>query len=1090
MNIRLLLAAAVLLLLFSCQENREQAPAQDKTGSLFTDLPVSRTGVSFDNYLKETETFNFFLWEAIYNGAGVAAVDYNGDDLPDLFFCGNNADDKLYLNQGGMSFKDVTAEAGITENGWSTGVTVGDVNQDGLPDLYVCRSGYEPDIEGRRNKLYVNQGNGKFKEQAKAYGLDHPGFSIQAVFFDKDNDGDLDMALGNQPPDGRLLKLPAFANQQGPDFTANRLYENTGNNTFIDVTQTSGFVELAHTLNVQASDLNDDGWTDLYFTSDYEKPDYLYINNKNGTFTAQTDAQLGHISNFSMGSDIADFDNDGLKDILTMDMALESHYRSKTNMNSMRPERFEMYIRRGWHKQYMSNMLQMNNGNNSFSEVAQFAGVAKTDWSWSCLFADFDNDGFKDIAVTNGILRDIRNNDFGNYVKDLNKKGVRQFTISQLTERLPSTPVKNYAYKNNGDLTFSKVTDDWGLGKPGFTQGMTYADLDNDGDLDLVMNNMNAPASIYRNNADGSKNYLRVKLEGTGKNDRALNAQVTIRQGEGLQKQELTLTRGYMSAVERVLHFGLGDAAAVDELVVDWPNGQQSVLQNVKGNQVLTVKQTEAGNKRNNASAEKALFIDRGNLAFKHTENNFDDLKREILLPHLQSVQGPFMTSTDVNKDGKTDLFIGGASGQPGQLLLQSANGAFTPAAQQPWAVEAPFEDVGSLFFDADGDGDSDLYVVSGGSEFTEGFGMLQDRLYFNDGAGNFKRNARALPLIFTNGQCVRAADIDGDGDQDLFVGGRGAAGKYPRPAQSSILLNDGSGKFTDATASIAPEIERVGMVSDALFSDYDGDKDLDLLIVGEWMSITIFENEDGKFSRTEPADLAQTGGWWWSITEGDFNADGLPDYLVGNMGKNHKYKAKPKQPFTVFGTDFDNNGTNDVVLASYNGDELLPVRGRECSSEQMPFVAEKFPTYDGFAKATVETIYDEKLNSAVRYEVHDFSTVLLLNKGGGNFEKKPLPVDIQTAPLRGAVVTDLNGDGHADFIGAGNLFDAEVETLRHDAGRGVIMIGDGTGNFKSLKPVQSGFFAGGDARDVILINDKFVIVSLNDARPRVFEVK
>jgi hypothetical protein len=1081
---------SLLFIVSACGDDKKQASSEPFRGQVFKLLPESQTKVNFNNQIKETAKFNHFYWTHMYNGGGVGIADFNGDGYQDLYFSGNLVADKLYFNEGGMSFKDVTTASGIIANdGWSQGVSVGDVNGDGHPDIYVCRTGRSTNAADRTNLLYVNNGDGTFSEKAKQYGLADEGFSMQASFFDKDNDGDLDLIVGNQPPDKRLEKNPAFKSQMGMKYTSDHLYENRGNGTFVDVTESAGLKTYSHTLNVVASDINDDGWVDLYFSCDYEKPDYLFINDKDGTFTAKTNEQIGHISNFSMGSDVSDFNNDGYKDIFTVDMAANDHYRSKTNMGSMRPARFWNYVEKGWHYQYMSNAMQVNNGNGSFSEVAHLAGLAKTDWSWACLFADFDNDGNKDLAITNGIQRDIRNNDFIGYIKDMNKRGVKEFNPKELVDKIPSNPVKNFIYKNKGDLTFENVTDAWGAGQPGFSNGMAYADLDNDGDLDLVMNNVSAPASIYENQINGSSNYLRVKLEGEPGRELALNSQVTIEVNGEKQTQELTLTRGYFSSVENILHFGLGNNSKIDKVTIDWANGKQSVLSNVEVNQVLTVKENSAqGNTKKVQSTDAQMFVSNDAIDFQHKENDYDDFEREILLPHLQSVQGPFMTSGDVNGDKLDDIFIGGAAGQAGILYIQNANGSFTKAAKQTWSVDAKSEDVGSLFFDADGDGDQDLYVVSGGGEHKTGSSFLRDRLYKNDGAGNFSKASNAIPVLAENGQCVKAADIDGDGDLDLFVGGRGEAGRYPKPAKSFLLQNDGKGNFKDITSANAPEMTNAGMVSDAIFTDYDGDKDLDLIAVGEWMPITIFTNDSGVFKKSV---VEKSGGWWWTIAEGDFNKDGAPDYIVGNMGKNHKYKANPEHPFTVFGNDFDDNGTNDVVLANYSGDKLLPVRGRECTSEQMPFVAEKFPTYDGFAKATIETIYEDKLKDAVKYEVHDFYSILLENKAGSLIPKK-LSSRAQISPMRAVEIIDINGDGNQDIIACGNLYQAEVETVRHDAGVGLVMLGDGNGNFSELSTKDSGFFANADARDILRVEGakSMIFVANNDWKVQGFELK
>lgn len=1092
--IYLIASSYLLIALGSCS----QEPQIDPAGPMFEKRSASQTGIKFNNAIVESLELNHFIWESLYNGGGVSIGDINNDNRPDIFFGGNAESDRLYLNKGNLKFEDITEKAGfLSSQGWSFGSTFVDINADGYLDLYVCRSGPYMEADKRNNLLYINNGDKTFTEKAKEYGVDNTGFSVQATFFDYDKDGDLDLYLVNQPPDARFkARYKIEPDPTDPNYS-DRLYRNDGS-SFTDVTAEAGLENYAHGLNAVATDINSDGLVDIYVSNDYEQPDLLYINLGNGRFENKSQDAFKHISFYSMGSDVADYNNDGELDIVAVDMVAEGHYRSKTNMGSMSVEKFWEYVDRGLHYQYMFNTLQLNNGNGSFSEVAQFAGVSKTDWSWAPLFADLDNDGFKDLIITNGIKKDIRNNDILLFIQNQIKQGNKDLNPLELLKHYPSVPLPNYMYRNEGNLMFSDYTENWNFAEPTFSNGLAYADLDNDGDLDLVINNIDEPASVYENIKGRLNNHLRVKLSGDEKNKFAVLSRVQIDYEGGSQVQELSLTRGYLSSVEPVLHFGLGQVAQVDKITVTWPDGTKSVVENPEINKVIQISQEKAPKENVAAQSNQAptLFAAVNSVDlqvdFQHQENEFNDFSREILLPHKQSENGPYLATGDVNADGIEDFFIGGAAGQSGQLYLGSTNG-YQKAAQQPWSADSQQEDMGALFFDADTDGDLDLYVVSGGSEFAAGSAAYQDRLYVNNGQGSFSKNTAAFGKMHDSGQVVKAADIDADGDLDLFVGGRIIPGQYPAAPNSYLLLNE-NGRFKNITEAQAPELQKAGLVTDAVFVDYDKDNDLDLVVVGEWMPVSIFKNNDGNFKlASAEAYVDKLMGWWWSILAEDFDKDGDIDFVVGNLGKNNKFKASQEKPFVVYANDFDKTGTNDVVLAKYSGDKLLPVRGRECTSEQMPFVATKFPTFDGFAKATLNDIYTpESLSEAIKYEVTTFESIYLKNNGANQFTFSPLPDVAQLAPIRSMIATDVNNDGNLDIIGVGNMYQSEVETVRYDAGIGLCLLGDGNGNFESMSVTKSGFFAPHDSRDMALVQTPtpMVIVANNNEKIQFFKLK
>ncbi|MFK7908104.1 MAG: VCBS repeat-containing protein, partial [Chitinophagales bacterium] len=859
-----LLTTVVLCLLLSCGDNGKTAPNTSKENTppanqstsnvkLFTQISSDETGVSFENKVIENDEINYFQYQYLYNGGGVGIGDFNNDGLSDLYFSVNFGQNRLYLNEGNWKFKEITQSAGInTGMNWSTGVTLVDINNDGWLDIYQSCSGWFADPKLRRNQLFINKGKigdsneVTFTESAAEYGIADEGYSTQATFFDYDKDGDLDFYLANHPIEFNiLLKKLKQRMVELPTSSRDKLYRNDGGK-FTEVGKQAGINNHAFGLGVVASDFDKDGWTDIYVTNDYAEHDYLYRNNGNGTFTDIIDKAIKHTSNTSMGVDAADFNNDGNLDIFSLDMMAEDNKRQKVNMAPMNPKLFWTFVDNGFEYQYMRNALQLNNGvvdgKLTFSEIAQMANVATTDWSWATLFADLDNDGFKDLYITNGYKRDVLNKDEQNKLKPVAKNINKTVKFTEIQSQMSATKTPNYAYQNNGDLTFKKQSAQWGLDNGEHSNGAAYADLDNDGDLDLVVNSLDSKMQLYRNESIGKANngnqYLRIQFKGATQNSNGLGAKVELKYGSEKQFAEQSITRGFQSACEPFLHFGLGKNTEIEELTVIWSDNQMQKLQNVKTNQVLTLDHQNAKQKWLPLKLEATIFEEVAakevGLEFQHRENPFNDYDREVLLPHKLSQNGPGLAAGDANGDGLEDVFIGGASGFAGALFLQKAEGTFSKTSTNAFAQDKKSEDMGAVFFDADGDGDEDLYVVSGSNELSLQDAAMQDRLYTNDGKGNFSKNKTALPAMPASGSCVKAADFDADGDMDLMIGGRLVPGKYPHAPNSYLLQNEG-GNFKDVTKELAPDLQNIGMVTDAIWTDYDGDKDPDLIVVGEW---------------------------------------------------------------------------------------------------------------------------------------------------------------------------------------------------------------------------------------------------------------
>jgi len=1100
--------ALMLMLSSSCSRNAKNIEPSSGLPAglnvhLFVSLPPESTGVYFTNHVMVNDYINYLSFPYVYNGGGVAAGDFNNDGLTDLFFSSNEYPDQLFINRGKMKFYDITRSAGVMgKQGWTTGVSVVDINNDGLLDIYVCYAGGYTDPAFRANQLFINNGDLTFTERAKEYGLDDKGCSTQAYFFDYDNDGDLDVFVVNHPLDfenSNALDERPWQPRAENDHDSDRLYRNNGNNTFTNVTKKAGISDHAWGLAAVIHDFNNDGWKDIFITSDFRAPDLLWVNNRNGTFSMNLKEHIRHTSFNAKGADLADIDNDGLADLFVAAMSPADRAAFIKMTPSVSTEEFFGMVKRGYHYQYHYNTLQLNNGHGSFSEIAFLSGVESTEWSWAPLFADFDNDGFKDLFVTNGVNRGVTDNDWKLNLERMLKEG-KTLKYNEVEHLLPRTISRNYIFRNNGDLTFLNVSRQWNMTDSINSTAAVYADLDNDGDLDLVVNNFDTPASIYENkqNEVFGNHYLRVRLLGPKNNLMAYGAVVKIFTPQGMQMQEVQPVRGFQSSVETDLHFGIGKDTVVDRLLVEWPDGTLQELLNLASNQIVGLSYYDEKS-RIEKSAEKKeekIFLEdkTSGIAHVHRENEYNDFEKEKLLPHKNSEFGPFISSGDVNGDGWEDFFIGGSAGYSGTMYLQSSSGKFFKSPSQPWEKERDSEDMASRLFDADNDGDLDLYVVSGGNEFPPDSPLLQDRLYKNDGRGNFHHAPDALPRMLSSGMRLAAGDYDKDGDTDLFVGGRLIPGQYPLTPRSYLLRND-AGRFTDVTGQHDELLSFPGMVTGACFADYDGDKDLDLIIVGEWMPVTLFNNDNGRFLVADNTGLNQTSGWWRCIAPDDVDSDGDIDFIAGNLGLNSRFSAGRNVTLHIYSSDIDGSGTREAVLAKNNGQGFFPVFGYDRLSEQMPFIRQKFPTCQSFAEASIEEIFTpEALKKSLHKEAADFRTSIILNNGDGTFSLKPLPNLAQIAPVNDIIVKDVSGDGSNDLILAGNFFGTEPETPRYDAGNGLMMQGDGKGNFFPLTVYQSGLVANGNVSDLELLTIgktgyELLVVGNNDAALQAFRV-
>ncbi len=1073
--------------------------------SLFTNLDKGSTGVKFRNMFIDDGPLNMNNYMYFYNGGGVAIGDINNDGLQDILFTGNMVKNRLYLNKGNFEFDDITPQSGVADKqGWCTGATMADLNGDGRLDIYICRSA-DGNPQRRENLLFINNGDLTFSEKAREFGLADQGYSTQSAFLDYDKDGDIDCFIINhslQKWTTGVQEKPELRKKHDPAF-ASKLYRNDGRH-FTDVTDTAGITSnvLTFGLGVAVSDFNNDGWPDIVVSNDFNEPDYLFVNNRNGTFTEQLSKCMDETSLFSMGSDAADYNNDGLVDLVTLDMLAEDNKTQKMHSGAENFDKFQILFSQGFYYQYSRNMLQKNNGDGTFSEVGQLAGVSNTDWSWAALFGDYDNDGNKDLFVTNGYVKDHTDMDFIKYSMDRLVRAMNKETVDPIPEyikKMPTLRIANYIFQNNGNETFTKKTKEWGMDQLGVCAGASYADLDNDGDLDLVVTTANDYARIYKNNSEtlNKNNYIRIRLQGNASNERGIGTKVKLFYKGQQNFQEQFPVRGFQSSSDPVLNFGIGKNNSIDSILVIWPDDSFQKLVDVKPNQTLTVKLSDAREKWTYDTIDHAqsILLQTTLPGVQHHENAFNDFTVQGLLPNYLSRQGPCVEVADINNDGLDDFFMGGAKDHASQIFIQNRNGTFTAKAEPELLKDAKSEDVAAAFFDADKDGDKDLYVASGGYEFSENDVALQDRLYVNDGKGNFRKKEDALPKMLISKGCVKPADFDGDGHIDLFVGGRVVPGKYPTTPQSYLLMNDGKGNFVDQTDALAPDLKNVGMVTDALWMDLTGDGYNDLIIVGEWMPIKVFISlKETLQDETDKYIHFASTGWWNRIHADDMDGDGDPDLIIGNCGLNTQFRVNEKEPMSIYYKDFDNNGSLDPVICYYIGGVSYPVNSRDDLTDQLPGLKKKFLEYKAYSVATINDIFPpEQLKDAGLLKAETMQTVYLENQGSKGFMLHGLPLSAQYSPVYGIVTTDLNADGKKDILLTGNNTWTRIKFGRYSANHGVVLLGNGKGDFTYAVQKESGLNIRGNVRSLQKIKtgkSESIIAGINDSNALLLRVR
>jgi hypothetical protein len=1095
-----------IILLSSC--------AEKKADTAFFTIPPADTGIEFNNALTQTNDFNIIEYLYFYNGGGVAAGDINNDGLIDLYFTANQSSNKLYINKGNFVFEDITEKAGAAGVGnWKTGVTMADVNGDGFLDLFVCGVGHYKKFDGR-NQLLINNGDLTFTDKTDSYGLSFQGFSTQASFFDYDNDGDLDMYLLNHSVHTTRSYGHVRLRYESDRFAGDKLYRNDlyphGVNRFTEVTSLAGIYnsQVAYGLGLGVSDFNKDGLMDIYVSNDFQENDYLYINQGNGRFAEELEQCVPHVSRFSMGNDVADVNNDGWTDIVTLDMLPMDEGIIKTTAGEEPYDIYEFKRGFGYHHQFSKNALQLSRGVDDqghlfFSDIAQLAGVAASDWSWSPLLADFDNDGNKDLFIANGILTRPNDLDYINFISS--DSAHRNYQYGAFIKNMPSGKVPNIFFRNRGNLTFADVSTKWIGQEPTLSTGAAYADLDNDGDLDLVLNNINDVASVLRNDITpgNDSGYLQIELKGSGANTLGIGAKISVYVKDKLFYQEQALTRGWLSSVTPILHIGLGKAEMIDSISIIWPDNKFQTLKSIRKNQRLKVHQSDAvkvwNYNQKRTYVRPSILSQQLNIPFRHRENKFNAFNNEKLIPHMASTEGPCIAVGDVDSDNRQDFFIGGASGQSGAIFTQGTVGKFRRSTQRWLSQDSLPEDTGAAFFDADGDGREDLIVISGGQQFVGNDSNLLPRLYLNSPSGEFTRSNGRLPEIFVNASCVKPADIDGDGDVDLFIGGRVVTKAYGVSPPSFFLVNDGSGHYSDETVRLLggsdDRAHQLGMVTDAVWADMNHDERPDLVLVGEWAPVSIFlQDSDGKFqNRTRDFGLDKTNGWWNTLAVEDFDKDGDLDIIAGNMGTNSRLKPSLQEPVSLYFEDVDNNGGMDHVITYFNGGKSYPFISRDQLVKQIPGLKKKFLKYADFRNIRLEDIIpasDSGKCSALH--AFEFQSMYFENNGPGEFLSKPLPTAAQMFPVFAFAVEDFNNDGDADILAVGNLYAAQPEFGRYDAGYGLMMIGDSKGNFKALTPQESGFLVRGEGRDIQVFqgvkDEMLVLVGMNNDSLRVYK--
>lgn len=1088
----------LLSLLFSCSEQKEKEP------TLYQEMDVDSTGVNFRNDLSFDENFNVFTYRNYYNGGGVAIGDINNDGLVDLYFTANLGPNKLYLNKGDFKFEDITDGAGVAgTRAWSTGVAMADINGDGFLDIYVCNSG---DISGdnKQNELFINQGDGTFKEMAEAYGLADQGFSTHAVFFDYDKDGDLDVYLLNNS----YQAIGSFNKMQNERIKrdavgGDKLFRNDGDK-FTDVSEEAGIYGsiIGFGLGITIGDVNQDTWPDIFISNDFFEKDYLYINNQDGTFTESMESSMRSISAASMGADIADINGDGLLDIFVTDMLPEHQTRLKQVTTFENWDKFQFNKTHSYHYQYSRNMLHLNNGDGTFSEIGRMGNVEATDWSWGALMFDMDNDGLRDIFVANGIYQDITDLDYLNFIDDeqTKRKIISQEGVNYkaLIDPIPVNPIPNYAFRNLGELKFENHADTWGLGKAIHSNGAAYGDLNNDGTLDLVVNNVNQPAQIFRNlgkTINPSHHSIQFQLVGKGKNTQAIGTQIRLKSEGKIFYAEQMPNRGFQSSVDPKITIGLGSLTEIASIEILWPDGKYTELKNQATDQLLIVKWEEAGELPvgksffEQTSNQQFTKVENPGLKFLHEENAFVDFDRDRLTYFMFSTEGPAFAKADVNGDGLEDLFFGGAKSFPAKLFLASPSGKYTESPQDDFLADAISEDTNAVFFDADGDGDLDLFVTSGGNESGFGSPDLADRLYLNDGKGNFRKiSGGGFSSVVGSSSTVKLIDINGDGAVDLFVGGRLVPFTYGAPASSQLWINDGKGNFTEQSAALAPGLKDMGMVTDAQVLDWDGDGKNDLVVVGEWMAPTFFRNTGGKLEKVEMPNLENLKGWYRTVEIGDFDGNGLPDIALGNHGLNSRFKASAISPISLFLNDFDQNGSIEQIFTQKVGDIQIPYTLKHELERQVPTIKKKYIRYADYNNKGLSDIFSQEvIDKSIIQEVNNFESGVLLNLGGGNFEWKPFPRIAQRSWIFAIQVLDVNGDGKLDLILAGNLAQVKPEIGKFDGSFGEVLLGNGDGTFNFSPNRENGLKLEGDVRAFSLLDGNRILVVKNSASAEIW---